>query len=40
MLLPESVAVEVDGIDVAYPLPDIDQAAAAVVAPGSDPRVA
>lgn len=45
VLLPENVAVEVDGIDVAYPLPDDGQSANAAVTPavagsGTDPRVA
>lgn len=46
VLLPESIAVEVDGIDVAYPLPDAEQGTAttattsAVAGSGADPRVA
>jgi len=41
VLLPENIAVEVDGIDVAYPLPDIDQTVpAGILAAGGDPQVA
>ena len=41
VLLPENIAVEIDGIDVAYPLPDLDQTApAGIVAADGDPQVA
>lgn len=40
VLLPESVAVEVDGIDVPYPLPDSDQAAPVGILAAGDPQVA
>ncbi|RFB73132.1 MULTISPECIES: ATP-binding protein [unclassified Herbaspirillum] len=41
VLLPENIAVEVDGIDVAYPLPDVDQTApAGILAASGDPQVA
>jgi len=41
VLLPENIAVEVDGIDVAYPLPDIDQSMpAGILTAGGDPQVA
>ncbi|AKZ63487.1 chemotaxis protein CheA [Herbaspirillum hiltneri N3] len=40
VLLPENVAVEVDGIDVPYPLPDSDQAAPVSILAAGDPQVA
>ncbi|MFL9879956.1 HAMP domain-containing protein [Herbaspirillum rhizosphaerae] len=41
VLLPENVAVEVDGIDVAYPVPELDQmTAGGMPAAGNDPQVA
>lgn len=41
VLLPESVAVEVDGIDVAYPVPQLEQSGTVgIFNAGNDPQVA